>query len=47
MAQAYAAKVHGFFGNIGRYIRNPLKDPVGSMEGIFGSLLLSFRVCLR
>ena len=34
MAQVYAAKVHGFFGNIGRYIRNPLKDPVGSMEGI-------------
>lgn len=32
--QIYAVKVHGFFGNIGRYLRNPLKDPAGSFEGI-------------
>lgn len=34
MAQVYAAKVHGFFGNLGRYLRNPIKDPAGSFEGI-------------
>ena len=32
--QIYAIKVHGFFGNIGRYLRNPLKDPAGAFEGI-------------
>lgn len=32
--QVYAIKKHGFFGNIGRYIRNPLKDPVGAFEGL-------------
>lgn len=32
--QIYAAKKHGFFGNLGRYIVNPLKDPVGSFVGI-------------
>ena len=34
MAQVYAAKVHGFFGNIGRYVKNPIKDPAGAFEGI-------------
>lgn len=34
MAQVYAAKVHGFFGNLGRYLRNPFKDPAGAFEGI-------------
>lgn len=34
MAQVYAAKVHGFFGNLGRYFRNPIKDPAGAFEGI-------------
>ena len=32
--QVYAAKTHGFFGNIGRYVVNPLKDPIGSFVGI-------------
>ena len=50
-AQFYAMKVHGFFGNIGRYIKNPLKDPLGAFEGfleIIGELsrlvALSFRL---
>ncbi len=34
MAQVYAAKVHGFFGNIGRYVKNPIKDPAGAFEGV-------------
>lgn len=34
MAQVYAAKVHGFFGNLGRYLKNPIKDPAGAFEGI-------------
>lgn len=33
-AQVYAIKVHGFFGNGGRYFRNPFKDPMGAFEGI-------------
>lgn len=33
-AQIYAIKVHGFFGNAGRYLRNPFKDPAGAFEGI-------------
>ncbi len=32
--QIYAIKVHGAFGNIGRYLRNPFKDPAGAFEGI-------------
>lgn len=50
-AQVYAVKVHGFFGNIGRYIKNPIKDPLGSFEGFleiigeFSRLVaLSFRL---
>lgn len=50
-AQIYAVKAHGFFGNIGRYIKNPLKDPLGSFEGFleiigeFSRLVaLSFRL---
>ena len=31
--QYYALKQHGFFGNAGRYLRNPFKDPIGSFEG--------------
>lgn len=34
VVQIYAAKTHGFFGNLGRYFRNPIKDPAGSFEGI-------------
>lgn len=33
-AQIYAARQHGFFGNLGRYFRNPAKDPAGAFEGI-------------
>lgn len=32
--QIYAIKYLGAFGNAGRYLRNPFKDFVGSMEGI-------------
>lgn len=31
--QVYAIKQHGTFGNLGRYFRNPLRDPLGSFEG--------------
>lgn len=33
MVQIYAISRHGFFGNIGRYIKNPIKDPIGAFEG--------------
>jgi F-type H+-transporting ATPase subunit a len=32
--QIYAVKYLGVFGNVGRYIRNPLKDPIGAFEGL-------------
>lgn len=32
-AQAWAIKRLGFFGNIGRYLVNPFKDPLHSFEG--------------
>jgi F-type H+-transporting ATPase subunit a len=31
--QYYAIKHHGFFGNAGRYLINPLKNPIGAFEG--------------
>lgn len=31
--QFYAIKVHGIFGNAGRYLINPLKNPIGAFEG--------------
>jgi F-type H+-transporting ATPase subunit a len=34
MAQVYAIRHHGFFGNLGRYFRNPFKDVAGAFEGI-------------
>lgn len=34
VVQLYAIKTHGFFGNIGRYLRNPIKDPAGAFEGV-------------
>lgn len=50
-SQVYAVQKHGFFGNIGRYFKNPLKDPVGAFEGVlefvgeFSRLVaLSFRL---
>lgn len=49
--QIYAIKIHGFFGNAGRYLRNPFRDPAGAFEGIleviaeFSRLVgLSFRL---
>lgn len=33
-AQMYAVKYLGAFGNIKRYLRNPIKDPVGAFEGL-------------
>jgi F-type H+-transporting ATPase subunit a len=33
IVQLYAIRAHGSIGNIRRYIRNPLKDPIGSFEG--------------
>lgn len=33
-AQVYAVKTHGFFGNAGRYLVNPIKNPIGAFEGI-------------
>lgn len=32
--QMYAIKYLGAFGNGGRYIRNPIKDPIGAFEGV-------------
>ncbi|NCU37861.1 F0F1 ATP synthase subunit A [Candidatus Saccharibacteria bacterium] len=32
--QWYAIKTHGFFGNGGRYIVNPFKNPIGFFEGL-------------
>lgn len=50
-SQVYAVQKHGFFGNIGRFIKNPIKDPIGAFEGIlefigeFSRLVaLSFRL---
>lgn len=50
-AQFYAVRQHGFFGNVGRYLKNPIKDPIGAFEGIlefvgeFSRLIaLSFRL---
>lgn len=33
-SQFYAIKHHGFFGNAGRYMVNPLKNPIGWFEGL-------------
>jgi F-type H+-transporting ATPase subunit a len=49
-AQIYAVKVHGFFGNAGRYLRNPFKDPAGAFEGILEIIAEFSRtvaLCLR
>ncbi len=32
--QYFAIKEHGVFGNIGRYLKNPFKDPIGGFEGV-------------
>jgi F-type H+-transporting ATPase subunit a len=33
LVQVYAIRQHGHWGNLRRYLRNPLKDPIGSFEG--------------
>lgn len=33
MVQYYALRTHGPIGNSKRYLRNPIKDPIGSFEG--------------
>lgn len=33
-SQIFAVGAHGFFGNIKRYLKNPLKDPIGGFEGL-------------
>lgn len=33
IVQVYAIRQHGNIGNLKRYLRNPLKDPIGSFEG--------------
>lgn len=33
ITQVYAIRAHGHIGNLKRYLRNPLKDPIGSFEG--------------
>jgi F-type H+-transporting ATPase subunit a len=40
-AQIWAVKNLGFFGNLGRYFRNPFKSPVGAFEG-FLELIAEF-----
>lgn len=39
--QIWAIKRRGFFGNIGRYIHNPIKDPMHAFEG-FLELIAEF-----
>lgn len=34
VVQIYAIKHLGVFGNLGRYLRNPFKDPLGAFEGV-------------
>lgn len=43
--QVYAVKQLGAFGNLGRYFRNPLKDPIGAFEGIL-ELIGEFSRCV-
>lgn len=33
ITQIYAIRAHGSIGNLRRYLRNPLKDPIGAFEG--------------
>lgn len=48
--QIYAVKYLGVFGNIGRYVRNPLKDPIGAFEGaleVIGEFSRGLALALR
>lgn len=49
--QIYAVRKHGAFGNIGRYFKNPFKDPISAFEGLLEfigefsrTIALSFRL---
>lgn len=49
--QIYAVQRHGAFGSIGRYFKNPFKDPIGAFEGVLEfigefsrTIALSFRL---
>lgn len=42
--QIYAVKYLGVFGNLKRYFRNPVKDPIGAFEGIL-ELIGEFSRC--
>lgn len=49
--QIYAVQRHGAFGSIGRYVKNPFKDPVSAFEGLLEfigefsrTIALSFRL---
>lgn len=49
--QIYAIRKHGAFGNIGRYFKNPFKDPISAFEGLLEfvgefsrTIALSFRL---
>jgi F-type H+-transporting ATPase subunit a len=33
VAQVWAIRAHGFFGNLGRYFANPITNPMGVFEG--------------
>jgi len=48
--QYYAIKTHGFFGNAGRYLINPIKNPIGAFEGfleLIGEFSRLIALCLR
>jgi len=48
--QIYAVKYLGVFGNIGRYVRNPLKNPMGAFEGaleVIGEFSRGLALALR
>jgi F-type H+-transporting ATPase subunit a len=48
--QLWAIKTFGFFGNAKRYLRNPLKDPLGAFEGfleLIAELSRLIALCMR
>ncbi len=36
--QFFAIREHGLFGNLGRYLKNPLKNPIGAFEGLLEAI---------
>lgn len=50
MVQVYAIRRHGVLRNLGRYFRNPLKDPIGAFEGfleLIGEVSRGLALALR